>query len=67
MDLNINQHFLYFRGNLKKGIELFDKAINLARNELEMTHYFTLKNAAEAQLTVLEKVNITLPGNLMIS
>ncbi|KAL0267134.1 UNVERIFIED_CONTAM: hypothetical protein PYX00_009488 [Menopon gallinae] len=51
------------RGNLKKGIELFDKAINLARTELEMTHYFTLKNAAEAQQTVLEKMNITLPFN----
>ena len=50
------------RGNLKKAIELFEKAIPLANTELEMGHLFGLRDAAIAQTTVSAKLGITLPG-----
>lgn len=49
------------RGNLKKAVELFDKAIPLANTELEMAHLFGLKDAAIAQETVSAKLGVTLP------
>merc|ERR1719511_450438 len=49
------------RGNLKKAIELFDKAIPLANTELEMGHLFGLRDAAMAQITVSSKLGISLP------
>merc|ERR1712183_150506 len=49
------------RGNLKRAIELFDKAIPLANTELEMGHLFGLRDAAMAQITVSAKLGITLP------
>merc|ERR1712048_1117502 len=49
------------RGHLKKAIELFDKAIPLANTELEMGHLFGLRDAAQAQITVSTKLNISLP------
>ena len=49
------------RGNLKRAIELFDKAIPLANTELEMGHLFGLRDAAQAQITVSTKLNISLP------
>jgi len=49
------------RGNLKRAIELFDKAIPLANTELEMAHLFGLRDASIAQITVSSKFNITLP------
>jgi len=50
------------RGNLKRAIELFDKAIPLANTELEMAHLFGLRDAAQAQITVSTKLGITLPA-----
>ena len=50
------------RGNLKKSIELFEKAIPLANTELEMGHLFGLRDAAIAQTTVSARLGITLPG-----
>jgi len=50
------------RGNLKRAIELFDKAIPLANTELEMGHLFGLRDAAIAQITVSNKLGITLPA-----
>lgn len=44
-----------FRGNLRRSLELFEKAISLAKTELEMTHLFSLKDAAAAQLKVSER------------
>lgn len=44
-----------FRGNLKRSLELFEKAIALAKTELEMTHLFSLKDAAAAQFKVSER------------
>ncbi|VVD04606.1 mitochondrial import receptor subunit TOM70 [Leptidea sinapis] len=43
------------RGNLRRSLELFEKAIRLAKTELEMTHLFSLKDAAAAQLKVSER------------
>lgn len=43
------------RGNLRRSLELFEKAISLAKTELEMTHLFSLKDAAAAQLKVSER------------
>ncbi|XP_018331748.1 mitochondrial import receptor subunit TOM70 [Agrilus planipennis] len=46
------------RGNLLLAIELFDKAIALARTEMEMTHLFSLRDAAASQLRVTNRLNI---------
>ena len=58
--------FFYFSGNLKRGVELFDKAIPLAKTEMEMAHLFSLRDAAVAQLKIVEKMGINIPnlGNL---
>lgn len=47
-----------FRGNLVIAIDLFNKALELARTELEMTHLFSLRDAAASQLRVTTKLNI---------
>lgn len=46
---------VFSRGNLRRSLELFEKAIVLAKTELEMTHLFSLKDAAAAQLKVSER------------
>lgn len=56
---NWSLHVYFFcRGNLVIAIELFNKAIELARTELEMTHLFSLRDAAASQLRVTTKLNI---------
>ncbi|KAL3266741.1 hypothetical protein HHI36_010902 [Cryptolaemus montrouzieri] len=49
------------RGNLILAIELFNKAIELARSEMEMTHLFSLRDAATSQLKVTTSLGITTP------
>lgn len=46
------------RGNLILAVDLFNKAIDLARTEIEMTHLFSLRDAAVAQLKVCTRLNI---------
>ncbi|KAK5644199.1 hypothetical protein RI129_008044 [Pyrocoelia pectoralis] len=46
------------RGNLVIAIDLFNKAIALARTEIEMTHLFSLRDAAISQLKVTTKLGI---------
>lgn len=46
------------RANLERAIELFDKALELAKSEMEMVHIFSLKDAAIAQITVSKKLGI---------
>lgn len=46
------------RGNLDAAAELFDKAIALAKSELELTHLCSLKDAAVAQMNVSKKFGI---------
>ncbi|XP_047002267.1 mitochondrial import receptor subunit TOM70 [Schistocerca americana] len=48
------------RGNLKRAVELFDKAIPLAKTEIEMSHLFSLRDAAIAQATVAERMGISI-------
>ncbi|OXU29262.1 hypothetical protein TSAR_007507 [Trichomalopsis sarcophagae] len=44
------------RGNLKDAISLFDKALALGRTSMELTHIFSLRDAAQAQLTVSDRL-----------
>ncbi|CAG9864461.1 unnamed protein product [Phyllotreta striolata] len=46
------------RGNLVLAIELFNKAINLARSETEMVHLFSLRDAAASQLKIATNLGI---------
>ncbi|XP_012266858.2 mitochondrial import receptor subunit TOM70 [Athalia rosae] len=48
------------RGNLKEAIELFDQALALGRTEMELSHIFSLRDAAKAQLTVTERLGLDL-------
>lgn len=46
------------RGRLDTAVELFDKAIALAKSEVELTHLCSLKDAAVAQMNVAKKFGI---------
>lgn len=46
------------RGNLENAVELFKKAIHLAKSEPELVHLYALKNAAVAQINVAKKLGI---------
>ncbi|XP_066257238.1 mitochondrial import receptor subunit TOM70 [Euwallacea similis] len=46
------------RGNLLVAIDLFNKAIKLARSEMEMVHLFSLRDAAASQLKVASRIGI---------
>lgn len=48
------------RGMLEHAVELFEKALQLTRSELEMVHLFSLRNAAIAQLNVAKKLGLDL-------
>lgn len=51
------------RGFLKEGLELFDKAIALAQTETELAHLLSLRDAAEAQGLVAQRLGIVVgPG-----
>ncbi|XP_043478334.1 mitochondrial import receptor subunit TOM70 [Leptopilina heterotoma] len=52
------------RGNLKEAINLFDKALMLGRTTMEVTHIFSLKDAAKTQLTVSERLGMNLISNI---
>ncbi|XP_077985537.1 mitochondrial import receptor subunit TOM70-like [Glandiceps talaboti] len=49
------------RGNLDQAIQLFEKAIDLARTEMEMAHLYSLLDAAIAQSRIAAKYNIRPP------
>ncbi|KAF7270525.1 hypothetical protein GWI33_016486 [Rhynchophorus ferrugineus] len=46
------------RGNLIIAIDLFNKAIALARSEMEMVHLFSLRDAAASQLKIASRMGI---------
>ncbi|CAN7983850.1 unnamed protein product [Ixodes hexagonus] len=51
------------RGFLKEGLELFEKAIALAQTETELAHLLSLRDAAEAQGLVAQRLGIVVgPG-----
>ncbi|CRK86326.1 CLUMA_CG000014, isoform A [Clunio marinus] len=54
------------RGNLERAISLFEKAMKLAKSEMELIHIFSLKDAAQAQLNVTKKMGLSL-ASLMSS
>ncbi|XP_078088990.1 mitochondrial import receptor subunit TOM70 [Mustelus asterias] len=49
------------RGNLAKAIDMFSKAINLAKSEMEMAHLYSLCDAAYAQTEVAKKYGLKPP------
>ncbi|MEQ2168478.1 hypothetical protein GOODEAATRI_014833 [Goodea atripinnis] len=49
------------RGNLDKAIDMFNKAINLAKSEMEMSHLYSLCDAAYAQTEVARKYGLKPP------
>ncbi|XP_069496091.1 mitochondrial import receptor subunit TOM70 [Ambystoma mexicanum] len=49
------------RGNLVKAIDMFNKAINLAKSEMEMAHLYSLCDAAYAQTEVAKKYGLKPP------
>ena len=50
------------RGNMKRSVEMFEKAIPLANTELEMAHLYGLMDAAKSQLAVTERFGFTIKG-----
>lgn len=46
------------RGRLESAVQLFDKAMALAKSEVELTHLCSLKDAAVAQMNVAKKFGI---------
>lgn len=49
-------YFYFIAGNLERAISLFENALKLAKSEMELTHIFSLKDAAHAQLAVTSKM-----------
>jgi len=50
-------------GKLERGVELLDRVIPLSKTMSEMAHYFSLRDAAAAQITVIQRLGISLPNN----
>lgn len=48
------------RGNLTKGIECFDKALENSSTEMDCAHLFSLREAAVAQISAVESLGISL-------
>lgn len=48
------------RGQLENAVDLFEKALELTRSEMEMVHLYSLRNAAIAQLNVAKKLGLDL-------
>ncbi|XP_004536233.1 mitochondrial import receptor subunit TOM70 [Ceratitis capitata] len=46
------------RANLNHAVDLFEKAIKLAKSKSEMSHLYALRNAAVAQINVTSKLGI---------
>ena len=50
-----------YRGNLDRAVTLFERAISLAKTEVEMEHLCSLLQAAMAQSRVASKFGIQVP------
>lgn len=48
------------RGNLGEAIKLFEKALLLAKSEMELTHIYSLKDAAQAQMNVTKRLGLNM-------
>uniref|UniRef100_A0A1B6KVG2 Uncharacterized protein n=2 Tax=Graphocephala atropunctata TaxID=36148 RepID=A0A1B6KVG2_9HEMI len=47
------------RGNLKKAVELFNKALPLSKTEMELAHLYSLRDAAVAQQIAADRLGIS--------
>jgi len=47
---------------MEKAIELFDTAIPLAKSETEMSHLFSLRDAAVSQARVAARMGVLIPS-----
>lgn len=59
---NISQYKVYdvcFRGKLKEAVECLEKAIPLSKSEKELLHIFSLRDSAQAQLGIVERLGLT--------
>lgn len=56
--------FHFFRGNLQRGLELFQKAVDAAHTETELAHLYSLLLAAKAQAKAAERFGLDL-GSLV--
>ncbi|KAI5752023.1 mitochondrial import receptor subunit TOM70-like [Diaphorina citri] len=50
------------RGRLEEAVKCFNKALPLARDEAELSHIYSLRDAAIAQMKVCERYNIKVPN-----
>lgn len=50
----------FYRGNIDRALELYEKAVSYARTDLEMAHLFSLYEAAAAQKEVAKELNVPL-------
>lgn len=50
---------VFFRGKLKEAVECLEKAIPLSKSEKELLHIFSLRDSAQAQLGVVERLGLT--------
>uniref|UniRef100_A0A182M1A5 Tetratricopeptide repeat protein 21A/21B C-terminal ARM domain-containing protein n=1 Tax=Anopheles culicifacies TaxID=139723 RepID=A0A182M1A5_9DIPT len=48
------------RGNLPEAVKLFEHAIELARTEMTLVHLYSLKDAAEAQMSVAKNMGLSI-------
>uniref|UniRef100_A0A4X2L3Z3 Translocase of outer mitochondrial membrane 70 n=1 Tax=Vombatus ursinus TaxID=29139 RepID=A0A4X2L3Z3_VOMUR len=53
--------YVHKGGNMDKAIDMFNKAINLAKSEMEMAHLYSLCDAAYAQTEVAKKYGLKPP------
>ena len=51
---------LFCSGNIENAIDLFNKAIQLAKTEIELTHLYSMLHAAIAQATVAKRFGVDL-------
>ena len=46
---------------MKAAVDMFEKAIALSKSESEMSHLFSLLDAAQVQMKVAQKLGIPIP------
>lgn len=49
------------QGDMEAAVAMFEKAINLSRSESEMAHLYSLLDAAQVQMSVAQKLGISIP------
>lgn len=52
----VNLYFFFCSGNLERGIMLFEKALEYCRTTMELTHVYSLRDAAKTQLNIKNRL-----------